>query len=239
MAIYTGSPYSSAGPIGKGKLIESMPPGLGLEGLGLAPTGAGRALYGCGIALMIIFGWLGFSTWARPDVSWSEVPGVEVEVPRATTTNGAGQLVVRTHAVVFVSIPVPTPGTYIVTLPGDDSGPQYDRISHELSGRYFDPGVTASSTGTANGSPDSLVVSATLEVPVDAETHVVRVVAIPAVDPPTEVHLPTFLRDVMMVAIGFAMFVVGFTLRHRYVKALREKARSIEQELEAARLAAG
>src|SRR5689334_8969463 len=76
MGFTNSSPYSILKPIADGKLPDSMPDGFGIRGLEWMPTGAGRALYGCGVTLMIVFGWLAFATYSRPGLPWDDLPSV-------------------------------------------------------------------------------------------------------------------------------------------------------------------
>jgi hypothetical protein len=228
------SPYSSAGPIGRGKLLESMPPGLGVEGLGLAPTGFGRGLFGIGFSIMLVFGWLAFATYERPGFAWDELPSAtfpSAEAPRSPGTDRG----------VAAFIPVDAPGRYYVVVmdevdfqnrTGAAEQLVFDRPSQQI---VWGSG-TQPVASEASGEPLGVGVSAGSR---SEKGGPLRAVAIPAAGAPTVVHRPTFERDVALFGLGLSMFVVGVTLHQRDVRVLKARARAIEHELEAARVAAG
>ncbi len=217
-------------------LSTSMPGGVDIKGLQWLPRGSGRALLTTGLILILIGGWLAYTSYMRPNVVWSEVASVSIPAPAAASSDPESQ---RT-----VDIPVAQPGTYVIVV-FDETGlaarglepasanvaADYERTRHELVASSTAMSVRYDRVIDATaGSSGGLIVRATDHF-TSEHGSALTVYALPADRPPTIVHLPTFRRDLVIVAIGLVLFVVGGTRRWKQEQALRARARAINASL--------
>ncbi len=225
-------------------LTASMPAGVDLKGLQSTPRGAGRGLAITGAILMLIGGWLAYTSYVRPNVVWGEVASARIPAGAGASSDPESQ---RT-----VDIPVARPGRYVIVVFDDDGlaargrepgssdvAADYERSRHELVStatampvRYDHPVEAVAAPDAGAGTTGALIVRATDHF-ASPRASDLTVYALLADDPPTVVHLPTFRRDLLLVAVGMILLAVGGTRRWAYVHSLRAQARAINASLAA------